>query len=219
MTAQYQFTRKDNNKKKIIAILFCLVLAAVLVVGSLFAFFSDIFTNTKNATAGTLDLEGSAAFYINSSSSAASESDLKCLNPGDSIKVVIDVENTGSKSAWIQGSFSLSAAGLSGAQLGNAFTVYEGANTSGTPLTMVTDTNSISFTDDGKAILDGSAEPESAPGALGGASTSMIYTIIFEPSANNDFQDVTISIGYAVKALQYRNNPFPNWASAVKLGA
>ena len=211
-----QSTRKDN-KKKIIAILFCLPLAAALIVGSLFAFFSDIYTGTQDVAAGTLVLSGSAIFYINGSDQEADENDLKCLNPGDTIKAVISVENTGSKSAWLQGVFGLSAPGLTGTQFENAFTVYPGDTTSGTPLTVTAGSNSVSFTDNGTAILDGTYETETTTGAIQSTTTEMIYTIVFDSGANNDFQAAAISIEYAVKALQYRNNPAPDWDEAVEL--
>lgn len=210
-------TRDDKNRKKKLAILFCFSLAVILIGGSLLAYFSDTFTGTQNVTAGTLVLEGSAKFYINGSSDEATVADLECLNPGDVVKVVIAVKNTGSKSAWLQSSFDLSAPGLSGTQFAGAFTVYEGNSTSGDPLTITPGTGSISFTDAGKAILDGSYEKETALGALNSVAASMTYTIVFSSAADNDFQGATIAIGYSVKALQYRNNPNPDWNAAVEL--
>ena len=222
MTTQNQAAtaaREDDkkNRKKVIAILLCLLLAIILVIGAVFAFFSDVFAGSQGATAGTLSLDGSAKFYINGSATEATPAELACINPGDVIKAVISVENTGSKSAWVQGSFSLNSPGLTGTQLGSAFTVYEGTNTSNPALAMSQGANSVSFTDSGKAILDGTYETESATGAIGGTVTTMVYTIVFDSSANNDFQGAAISVGYVVKALQYRNNPTPNWIDAVAL--
>ncbi|MCL1896686.1 MAG: hypothetical protein FWG03_09085, partial [Clostridiales bacterium] len=193
MTTQNQAataTREEDkkDKRKVIAILLCLLLAIILVIGAVFAFFSDVFAGSQGATAGTLSLDGAAKFYINGSNTEATTAELACINPGDIIKAVVSVENTGSKSAWVQGSFSLSSPGLTGTQLGSAFTVYQGASTSTTPLAMSQGANSVSFTDNGKAILDGTYETEAAAGAIGGTATTLIYTIVFEPSANNDFQ-------------------------------
>ena len=226
MNTQYQITEESNkkkNKKKALVILLCLAATAILVAGSLLAYFSDIFSGSKDMTAGTLDLDGSAAFYINDSQTAASEDDLECLNPGDTIKAVINVKNEGSKSAWIQGSFNLSAEDLDGDHLGNAFKVYLGTDPSsntGTELTPEPDSDVVSFTDDGKAVLDGSIEKEDKDietGAIGDVTTSMIYTIVFEKTAGNELQGAEISVGYEVKGLQYRNNPEPSWADAVEL--
>ena len=210
-------TNDKKNKKKGLVILLCLTLTIVLAVGAIFAFFSDVFTGSTAVTAGTLELDGSAKFYINGSSSEATAPELACINPGDKIKAVISVENVGSKSAWIQGSFSLSADDLTGTQLGSAFTVYPGDTTSGSPLVMTAAAKSVSFSDAGTAILDGTYETETASGAIEDTETTMIYTIVFESTADNTYQDAGISIGYEVKALQYRNNPTPNWATAVAL--
>ena len=218
MTTKTQ--EKKENKKKALAILFCLLLSGVLVVGSMFAFFSDVFSGTQEVTAGTLVLVGSAEFYLNGSSTPATETQLECINPGDVIKAVIEVENEGSKSAWIQGSFSLSVEGLNSSKVADAFTVYEGTNTLGTPLVMSNAGDGVSFTDAGTKVLDGTYEKEDAliySGALEDTETSMTFTIVFESTADNDFQGAVVSIGYSVKALQYRNNPSPNWANAVAL--
>ena len=215
MDTNRQAVRKDGGKKKLAVILLSLALAVVLVFGSLFAFFSDILTGNQTFDAGTLDLTGSAKMYINGSTTEATVTELACLNPGDEIKAVITANNIGSKSAWIQGSFTLSDVALTGNQIGSAFTVYEGTKASGTLLTMVEGPHSIYFIDAGNSILDGTYEKETATGAIKAMTTDKVYTIVFKTTAGNLYQGAAMKIDYEVKALQYRNNPNPDWTQAV----
>ena len=225
MNAHNQLSNEcnSNKKKKIkaLVIALCLVTAITVAASSLLAYFSDVYSGSTEMAAGTLSLEGTARFYINDSTmqNEADEKDLECINPGDTVIAVIEVTNQGSKSAWIKSSFTLSAAGLTGTQLSNAFTVYEGATASGTPLSVDSTTGSVSFSDSGSAILNGTYETEDGvPGAIKDTTTTMIFTIVFESSAGNVYQGAEISVGYEVKALQYRNNETnPNWDLAVAI--
>jgi len=217
MLQQNQITYEGKKKRKAIAIVLCLILAVTLVIGSLFAYFSDVLTGDQSMEAGTLELEGGAVFYINESTTAATDEDLECINPGDQIRVEIEVENVGSKSAWLQGSFEMSAEDMDGAKLGAAFKVFEGAGLLGDELLSESDAGNIHFEDEGDAIINGTIEKETADGAIGDTETTMIFTIYFLPTAGNEYQAAKIDIDYAVKALQYRNNPTPDWDDAVKL--
>jgi len=216
--------REDNSKKKYVVILLCLLLAIGIVIGSLFAFFSDVVTGNQDLTAGTLALVDDASFFINGSATPATAEQLACINPGDTVKVEIDIENVGSKSAWLKSALVLSGVnGAGGAitptQLSSVFTVYEGTNTSGTPLTGTNGTNNITFADAGNKVIDGTYEKETTPvpgvTLLGRTDTTYVFTIVFSSAADNFWQSASIGIGYEVSALQYRNNPTPNWSSAV----
>jgi predicted ribosomally synthesized peptide with SipW-like signal peptide len=215
MTTYTKPERNDSSKKKILIILLCIVLAGVLIVGTLLAFFSDVLTVNQNLTAGTLDLTGTATFYINGNTTAASTAELACINPGDTIKAVLTVENEGSKSAWIQGSLKLSVkdildVAIEGDDFKDVFELYEGDDITD-PAKKLTvgagaDPDSIAFTDAGDAILDGTIETETVTNAISDVATTMTYTLVFLPEANNDFQGAKVALEYTVKALQYRNN-------------
>ena len=205
---------KKKNRKKGLVILLCLSTAFSVVAGSLLAYFSDIFEGSTTITAGTLFLEGTADFYINDIPMAgdpATADELECLNPGDTIVVVFTVTNAGSKSAWAKSFFTLSANGFTGSELSGAFTVYPGAGTSGTPLTVDSQSDEVQFEDNAPVVLNGETETETA---ATGRTKTMIFTIVFDPTAGNDFQGATIDIDYQVKAIQYRNNPSPDWSAA-----
>lgn len=211
--------KKHSNKKKILAILLCLLTVAVLIVGSIFAFFSDVFTGSETLTAGTLELDGSVKFYLNGSGTEATAPELACINPGDTVKVVISAANIGSKSAWLKSEFKISSAGKTGAQLNGVFAIYEGTSLV-TPLSPTVGTNDLTIA--GSAVVvDGTYETETVAGgtaaAIESASTTLTYTIVFATTADNTWQNATMSIGCEVKALQFRNNPTPNWATAVAL--
>jgi len=222
MITQNQNTYEGKKKRKAIAIVLCLTLALTLVIGSLFAYFSDMIDGTKEMTAGTLTITGGAEFFINDSTTAASDADLECINPGDEIKVVINVENTGSKSAWLQGSFGMSTE-LAKADLDKDFSVYvveevEDGEDITTLMDVSGDGHTASFTDGGDKIIDGDTEKETGDNAIGKTTTTMTYLIVFKETAGNEYQDATFEITYEVKAIQYRNNPTPNWDLAVKFG-
>jgi hypothetical protein len=215
-----QTNDQKKNRKKGLVILLSLTTALVVVAGSLLAYFSDVYQGSTSMTAGTLYLEGSAKFYINDETmqDEATDDDLECINPGDTVIVVFTVTNQGSKSTWVKSFFTLSAPGLSGSQLSSAFTVYEGVGTSGSVLTADSESGSVSFSDANAAVLNGTIETESAAqGSNNGRTRTMTFTIVFDSSAGNSFQDAKIDVDYEVKALQYRNNPSPDWDLATPL--
>ena len=211
MVTNTQNERKDSGKKKTLLILLFLALAVAMTVGSLLAFFSDSINGNEQVAAGTIDLRGSAKYYLNGSSTEATASDMQCINPGDTIVVKIGVENVGSKSAWLRSEFTLSAKDINaidipGAIFQTAFKVYEGSGTNGPELIPDAGTGAISFSEQTEKIINGSYETETATGAIGSAKNDMTFTIKFLEAATNEFQGANINIAYAVKALQYRNN-------------
>ena len=118
---------------------------------------------------------------------------------------------------------------MDGTELGKAFTVYLGDDTSSaTGEALIPDSSSgaVSFKDDGKAVLDGTIEKEkkkddsgepNVPGAIEDVSTDMTYSIVFKSDAGNAYQGAKIALKYEVKAIQFRNNPSPDWSKAVIL--
>jgi len=203
---------KLDLKLKIWTALFCLLISIALMTNSIFAFFSDVITGDENITAGTIDLiEDSANFYINGSNTPATALELANINPGDTVTAEITVSNTGSKSAWLLFGFTLAGA-ATGADINTVFDVYEGAGTGGAKLTGTEGVNDVTFMSDGDTIMDGTYETEDHSV---GTSITLTYTVDFSASAGNAWQGESIALGYTVKALQYRNNPSPNWTDAV----
>lgn len=217
-------TENDNNKKKAVIILLGLLLAIAILLGSLFAFFSDIASGDEEITAGTLALDGGAKFFINGNTDPATKTELENINPGDTIKAVISIENIGSKSAWLKFSLALSGADgagntLTGAQISDAFNVYEGIVSGSGALKTDSNNSGITFFNDGQAVIDGTYEKETGtpPNGvtfIGDTSTDYTFTIEFKDTAGNFWQAAKLSIGYDASALQYRNNPAPNWLDA-----
>ncbi|MCL1830539.1 MAG: CalY family protein [Oscillospiraceae bacterium] len=222
----YQNTRKDNNKKKKSVIVISLLLAFVLAVGSIFAFFSDVIDIKTVATAGTLELEGGAKYYINVDFEAidettpeASEAELACLNPGDILTVIIDVENVGSKSAWYLSEFTLRATDASNNVvpanvLELAFTVEDEAEVLVGSIDMI---NEYIVYSDTAIVLDGTYEIETHVNAIEDTAISKVFFITFEKSAGNEFQGIKLTLDYVGKAIQFRNNTVPKWSEAVPL--
>ena len=221
MNYNENYNDKKRNRKKGFVIVLSLVTALAVVAGSLLAYFSDVFTSSTELTAGTLILDGETKFYINDPTlgSEADEDDLACINPGDIIYVKCTVTNQGSKSAWIKSFFSISAPGFDDQQMSESFSVYQGTGTSGTQLSFDSVSGAAAFSDDNASVLNGITETESlAQGEGDGRTSTMTFTIVFNSSAGNEYQDATINITYVVKALQYRNNEDVqslNWNLAV----
>jgi len=204
---------KYTNKrtKKTITIFAFLLIAAVAAALTVGAFFSDVVTGREDIRAGTLNLaEDSVFYYINGSFTPATPYELDNINPGDYVTAEITVSNVGSKSAWLLMDFTLS--GADGAALDNAFEVYEGTGTLGRRLTGYPGYDELTFSSAGDTVIDGTFETE--PYSVG-RTISLVYTLYFKPSAGNEWQNVHLGINYSIKALQYRNNPAPNWSEAV----
>ena len=211
------FAKKKQKKyigSKLVMTFVCLLAALMLTTNTIFAFFSDVVTGNETLTAGTLDLvENAANFYINGSAAPATAEELAHINPGDTVTAEITLSNAGSKSAWLLMGFTLAGA-ASGADINTVFDVYEGAGTGGTKLSGAEGVNDVTFMSDGDTVMDGTYETES--GSVG-TSVTLRYTVDFSADAGNEWQGQNIVIAYSVKALQYRNNPTPNWANAVAL--
>ena len=125
-------TKKDNGKRKLSAVLIGLLLAIVILLGSLFTFFSDIVTGTGTFATGTLDLTAGTTAYTKNDG-AATATDLLNFNPGDVIVINVPITNTGSKSAWLRGDITLSGDAVFDnadfTDFGTYFEVYKGAFT------------------------------------------------------------------------------------------
>jgi len=218
------------------------LIAFIVIVGASLAFFSDFVTGGITGTAGTLDLSvttpvattrhwtraatpgGTVTEHNDSPGTTISN-----LNPGDIVEISYGVSNVGNKSAWMRnqvvltigtnhanvqptttGMFELYAAGTSRED------IRSGAARSTTAL-LATSTNTSFTFNSTPIIINGTGavgvaeiEPEGVTGAQ-----NIGFLLHFRPTAGNEFQQVSVEYTVTTQAMQFRNNPNPNWADVV----
>jgi hypothetical protein len=210
---------EKKHRKKLLLILLCLVISIVMVVGVVFAFFSDVILGNEeaNITAGTLDLTIDGAIFTYNGDEMTT---IPNFNPGDVAVISIPVTNEGNKSAWLRGKVLITGTALTGtADNGAKIKVFEGAQT----LEKITATTGapepLTSTADGfisePIIINGGSGANDETETDGTTGATLIYTIYFDKSAGNEYQAKTIVANYTVQAMQYRNNPNPIWADVV----
>ena len=115
-TSANQTAPEKKQRKKLMMGMLVLLASGVLLVGSLFAFFSDTLTGNSKADAGTLDIQdvngkgdsdtykGYTVSRYNPTTSNWAEFDGEAdiLNPGDILRIDAGIKNVGSKSAWLR---------------------------------------------------------------------------------------------------------------------
>jgi hypothetical protein len=161
------------------------------------------------------------------------------FNPGDVVTVTVPVTNKGSKSAWIRGGFTLTGTAMDAG--GNnefstlPFYVFDGdltqaqaeAQKYSKAAKIINEGNGVyKLVDPKPAVISGdesnanlkdveietaSTVPAKTAIYSGSAGTTMTYTIYFDPFAGNEWQNKNLSLNYIVEAIQYRNNPAPDW--------
>jgi len=221
---------KIGNRKILIAIIL-LILAFILLIGFALAFFSDYVVGQITGTAGTLDLvsttTSSTRYYTQNGIEANdTETTISNLNPGDILYLSYDVSNDGNRSAYLRNIVSFTI----GTNYTNtvtpsisAFEIYEASTTntdirngSATPIS--TTLSTIIAADDTRSfnstpiIINGTGvNNEIETGGLTGP-VAVGYKLYFKSSAGNEYQGVKISYSIKTEAMQYRNNPSPNWS-------
>jgi hypothetical protein len=230
---QARTDKKDTNRKKIVLILLCLLVSIGLVFGSLFAFFSDIVTGSNTVTAGTLNLEKGTETITQNEVDITDIGDednlVENFNPGDVVTISVTVTNVGSKSAWLRTKLTLTGTAVSESDFDSYFKVFDGTLTQ---TQAATADNPLTFSDGvlttSAVIIDGDSsnneledveteDSDTIDEAVGSNETTLTYTVYFLPTAGNKWQGKAISLAYEVQALQYRNNPTPNWTDALAL--
>jgi|GEM_PF-6155678 len=147
------------------------------------------------------------------------------LNPGDILEISFDLENQGNKSAWLRHLVNLTIVldeGTVGAT-GGAFELHARG----------TDRDNIRYTGVGRAtplevatifgfeyisdtiIINGSGDNAEIEGQGEGPELTIGFYIYFVPTAGMEYQNVSITFGMTTQAMQYRNNPNPDWANVV----
>jgi hypothetical protein len=237
-TMQQKDERK--RKKKLLFILLCLLLSISMLTGVMFAFFSDQITGNVNATSGTLNLVESATVVKYNGSPLATPGTLPNMNPGDYLSVSVTVTNSGNKSAWLRGGFKLTgdAITVNKNNFPNYFKVYKG-DVKPAAFATATLINAQAVTgQDAYNFMEGSAQwtvingsgnnaeieyttgtnpagtvPAGNPIVSGTTGATLSYTIYFDPSAGNAYQNKKLDMEYAIEAMQYKNNSSPTWTN------
>ena len=201
---------KENRKnKKALFAFVALFASAAIIIGSAFAFFSDFITGGGKVTAGTLDIVGEVAYEHTSNgvTETLTTGDVSNFNPGDVVYVGMSVENKGNKSAWLRSILKLENMAQA---LADNIVVCEGKKTYDTCTTPLSLTSGA-FTSDGSTIINGTGT--AAESETTGVDGPIIvgYTIKFKKEAPNEAQGEKIDFNIKVEAMQYRNNPDPEW--------
>lgn len=200
-----------KKPKKILALVLAIATVAALAVGT-FAFFTDRVQAKAEAKAGTLEL---ALSQVTLSKSTG-------LKPGTGCKVDFTLSNLGNKSADVKEvlilrspkamntttpEFDLYLASDVTLDAEGKATVKTGA----TPVAVravATDGKSITYTID-EFILNGT-------GATAvGISKASSYVLVFNSTAGNDFQGITVTLDYLAQAKQHRNTNAATWETVL----
>ena len=260
---QEDFNQNRSQRRKKTTGVIALGLAGVLVLGSLFAYFSDRLKGSEGfAQAGTIDLEpidkvsetkgykimlwtdgvrGKDALGIDKE--GVVEKDKKVtdaelteytqyaeltggmvLNPGDKLVVIGDVENEGSKSAWLYAETTLALTPKeieiddilgtlpqpSKEECLALFTYYPIVDDEGT---LGTGVQAAEFHKQLLGVINGKAENEDQSNAIEDVTiigktifNKYMYVLEFNSDAGNNAQGLEVTINVTWGALQYRNN-------------
>jgi hypothetical protein len=219
--------RRASRRRKGIFGLVAGGLAALLMVGAGFAYFSDSITGSTSGTAGTLDISGTMnttrtdglttdSFVTDNVTQSGNTSTVANVNPGDVIKLDPTATNAGTKSAWMRTELT---GGTADSSIAPYLYVYSGgsvptqadllaASAGANPASALQSlpgyagtVTSLSTSATTPQIVSGSVEQD-------GASTSYSDTveIYFDSNAPDAAQNANFSLNAAMQAIQYRNN-------------
>lgn len=207
-----------KKPKKILALVLAMATVAALAVGT-FAFFTDRVQAKATAKAGTLEL---ALSNVELSKATG-------LKPGTGCKVDFTLSNKGNKSADVKEVLVLRSptAMTAGAEEFDLYLASDvtlaadgkatiNANASPVAVRKVADNGlSITYTIP-EFILNGTGDgKEEESGAVGTAKTSS-YVLVFQPTAGNDFQGISVTLDYLAQAKQHRNTNADTWTTITK---
>lgn len=208
-----------KGRKRLVGIA-AIATAGALVAGLGFAFFSDSLTFGGSATAGTLDLR-TTGLDVYQNGVKDDDGVIDNLNPGDVIDVKGTVTNAGSKSAWVRSVIDVKA----GSAIGQYLYVYADGADQATLLAGgpgagggVLVNSGLTGQPSEVVVLNGTgdgAEVETTP-ELGVGQVDVDMTVYFAKEALNVAQGETVTVSGTVQALQYRNNPSPDWNGTIE---
>lgn len=204
-------TNYAEKKNKKLAALLIAVLALLLFVGIVAAFYSDILTDGGTVNTSTLKIEGEYTVLLNGEETELGA--IKNLNPGDVIVIKGNITNTGNQSAWLREKISFDAADQS---ILSYIQVYDMELYQEDFLSEYDYTPFALPLTDGTAagsnkVIDGSGDDaQTESGAdfdyLGASVYNFSLTVYFAHAAPNSTQGKSIGITVATQALQFRNN-------------
>ena len=207
--------RKEKKNKKVLIALLLLLIAVVVLTRFAISYFSDIVTGgAATVTAGTLDITANGGVKVYQNGTSVGNT-ITNLNPGDLIVVKAHIVNSGTKSAWIRGGLTVTLGTMLDLNkikviAGDITTVDHDADIlaadAATGISITSGTIAYSTAD----IISGSVETDGTDTAY-----DVAFTIYFDKTAGNSYQGKTLSFDFVAQALQYRNNPTPNWSDVV----
>lgn len=207
---------EENKQNRKLPIAIALIFASVAIItGLVFAFFSDYITGNGSITSGTLNINSANGWEYRQNSGTYSNTAISNFNPGDVANVKISATNSGNKSAWIRTKLDF---GTLDPGIASYIKICAGeltyAQCDGTTNPYLTLTGGV-FTSDGTDVINGTGT--GAETETGGVATyAPVYTIKFDSSAPNSAQGKSISFTALIQAIQYRNNPTPNWGGTIE---
>ena len=223
---------KSNSRKKISLAITAFALSAALIVGSMFAYFSDIYKDevVGIVNAGTLEIKpagDNSTSYKIQRYNADGEGDkwedydveasgTNILNPGDKFRIVGNMENLGSKSAVLQANITLDFSETKAQAMVGKVAFYGSCTENGILSDkIVVDSEDSGLTLDNNVyayskqvgIISGTVEVEndSDGDCLSTFDGDIVYFQI-DTSVGNGAQAAKIEINAIWKAIQYRNN-------------
>lgn len=220
---------KEKKSKNIIKGSILLVAAVLLLGGIISAFYSDAFKQSGTAETETLKISAAYTVYFNGEETTLSQ--IRRLNPGDTITVTGSVENRGSQSAWIRDIVAFSGADsefMEHLKVYNAELYQADLLSQNTFPELQLQLSAQGVASAGNKVIDGSGENAQTasgegPGFLGADNYSFALTVYFSHDAPNSTQGKTFNITVMTQALQYVNNnaaePSENAWAAVALSA
>lgn len=255
---QEDFNQNRSQRRKKTTGVIALGLAGVLVLGSLFAYFSDrLGGNPARVTTGTLDIQPQTSeegygiwIWKDTGDKVIQDEELieykndnivggMVLNPGDMIVVKGDVVNKGSKSAWLMSNLNIkftpedvkindTITSANKDDLNGAITFYKENALAGNIVeedTTQSIDDSFSFNAESTNVINGTVEKETIDTAHNGSDILIgedLYSgdiLIFgmDNDATNMVQGLSIELTHTWKAVQYRNNPNPDWNNAMEV--
>lgn len=212
MDEQIKSSKSDKEKKhrKVFLLISLLFLVAMMSIGLVISFFSDVIEQSNDFTTGTLKISGDYTFFINGTETLSPN--ITNLNPGDIIVIKANITNNGNKSAWIRNAITFTT---SNAALLPYLKIYYGEFTKD-ELPMISEEDYLLPLNGDTAVtenyvINGSgidAETENGGGYnyLKSTKYSFAITIYFNSSATNEVQGKAFNLLIETQALQFRNN-------------
>lgn len=207
-----------KKPKKIMALVLAIATVAALAVGT-FAFFTDRIQAQATATAGTLEL---ALTDIQTGTNTK-------MKPGAGCTVDFTLSNLGNKSADVKEVLVLRSpvAMTAGAEEFDLYLASDVTLAADGKVTVKagkspvaaravsTDRKSITYTIP-EFILNGTGgdEAETEPNVTSNAKSSA-YVLVFNGTADNAFQGITVTLDYMAQAKQHRNTDSNTWTTVM----